>query len=320
MKNLSISFCCITLLTTSINNAAADMTVEGGLTVTSQFSNETSLQDGYFASLDLLFGLPVGPGKFTAYIEGNTTPRANGVGTVLGEANADLGSALDSNGNGRLQISEFHYALPVAGGTFTIGLLDASAFIDASDIANDETTQFLAGPFVNNPTIAFPDYSLGMAYQIEPHNNWPGFNFVVTSSHGLADNEHANYTQLFNIADDDKGIFAAAETVWPLANNTVRVGAWTNTGDNVLLNGSGRTEENYGIYVSNDHQFSFGKINLRAGLANKLVSPAESFIGLAYETEIAGFTTGAAISQANISSKAGAGKAKSNILQTGFIH
>lgn len=315
MKIIVISVLSGMLVVSSASAASEGISFEGGLTVTAQFSDDNALKNGYFASLDLVFGLPVGPGKFTAYIEGNTTPRENGVGTVLGEVNSDLGSALDASGNGRLQVSEFHYALPAGPGTLTVGLLDASAFIDGSEIANDETTQFLAGPFVNNPTIAFPDYSLGIAYQIEPQHNWPGINFVITSSHGLADNEHANYTQLFDIADDEKGVFAAAEAVWPADNNIFRAGVWTNTGDNVLLDGSGRTEENYGIYVSNDHTFSFGKINLRAGIANKLVSPAASFIALSYETEIAGYTVGTAISQANVSEKAGPGTGDTRIFE-----
>lgn len=95
---------------------------------------------------------------------------------MLGEVNGDAGSALNGNGDGRLQISELRYALPVRDfGTLSFGLLDPTAFLDTtshanptagpdfSGIANDETTQFLGNSFVNNPVVEFPDYTLGAA-------------------------------------------------------------------------------------------------------------------------------------------------------------
>ena len=56
---------------------------------------------------------------------------------------------------------------------------------------------------------------------------------------------------------------------------------------------------------------------VRAGFQVYRFGPAGriSAVQVLYETEIAGFTTGAAISQANISSKAGAGKANTRLAE-----
>jgi porin len=43
---------------------------------------------------------------------------------------------------------------------------------DCSNFANDENTQFLNGALINNPTIPFPDYGLGVAVHYDPDNFW----------------------------------------------------------------------------------------------------------------------------------------------------
>lgn len=43
---------------------------------------------------------------------------------------------------------------------------------DCSMFANDETTQFLNGALINNPTIPFPDNGLGVALHYGPDNFW----------------------------------------------------------------------------------------------------------------------------------------------------
>jgi len=43
---------------------------------------------------------------------------------------------------------------------------------DCSNYANDETAQFLNGALINNPTIPFPDYGLGIAAYYNPIGHW----------------------------------------------------------------------------------------------------------------------------------------------------
>ncbi len=51
---------------------------------------------------------------------------------------------------------------------FTIGKLDLSNYFDGNEVANDETTQFLSGGFVNDITIDFPDNSAGLRVTVSP--------------------------------------------------------------------------------------------------------------------------------------------------------
>ena len=105
-------------------------------------------------------------GRWTLHIEGNTTPRDDGVSTLIGESNADAGTALDDARRGRVQVSELYYTHAWQGArSLAIGMVDASAYLDISRIANDANAQFLGVSFVNNPVIEFPDYSLGMVYE-----------------------------------------------------------------------------------------------------------------------------------------------------------
>jgi hypothetical protein len=100
------------------------------------------------------------------YLEGNSTLDASRASSVLVETNADAGTALDPDRRGRVQLSELNYQLHrPAGRELTFGLLDASGYLDRTRITNDENVQFLGASFVNNPTIEFPDYTLGAVYQ-----------------------------------------------------------------------------------------------------------------------------------------------------------
>lgn len=55
-------------------------------------------------------------------------------------------------------------------GAFQCRGCDAS--FDGNKYANDETTQFLNGGLVNNPTIPFPDLTFGAAFFASPHAKW----------------------------------------------------------------------------------------------------------------------------------------------------
>ena len=282
--------------------------VESGMTATVQHATDNAIKDEALASFDLVSSIPYGAGEWFIYVEGNTSPKSNGVASILGEANADAGSALDRDGKGRFQVSEFYYSYPVNGNPLNIGLLDPAGVLDASDVANDETTQFLGASFVNNPTIAMPHYTLGASYQREAKDRQPGYSLLVTGSHGLADNPDASYSQLVDVSAEGQGVFLGGEAHWLLAQSIWRVGAWVNSAEFDYLDGSGNTGDNYGVYLSTDYTLGERyKVNLRAGLANSDVSKAANFIGLALETRFTGRTTGIGIARTGVSSKAAAG-------------
>lgn len=267
----------------AVSTSEQSVAVEGGFTAVLQASDDKNIDAEGLISFDLLTTLPTNAGKWIIYVEGNTSPRVDGVSNHLGEANADAGSALDRDGNGRLQVSELHYFYsPTPGTLLAAGLLDVTASLDTSEVANDETSQFLSGPLANNPTIGFPDYSLGLVYHREADKG-RDYTFALTSSHGLSDNPDTSYTQLLDIDADGKGIFAAAEGRWPVASATLRTGIWVNSADHARLDGKPGTGKNYGLYLVVDGQMAAGKWNLRAGLANDNVSQASHFLSAALE-------------------------------------
>ena len=60
----------------------------------------------------------------------------------------------------------------------TFGKLDATAYFDTNEVANDETTQFLSYIFRSSPVIEFPDYTLALRAAAMPAG-WLEFNYGI---------------------------------------------------------------------------------------------------------------------------------------------
>jgi hypothetical protein len=281
--------------------------VEGGFTVTAQSASDARIHDELLTSFDLVAEIPNGPGQWIAYVEGNLSPRLNGVSSVLGEVNGDAGTALDGDGKGRLQVSVLHYSREFGENSMTIGLLNPACVLDSSDVANDETSQFLSHSFVNNPTIAFPGYTLGTCVHFEQGKTGPGFNLLITGSHGLADNPNASYSELVDLGAEGKGVFLGGELYLETARSMWRLGVWKSTADAAYLDGSGNIGHNYGAYLTTDHRIGDSIINVRLGMANDEVSEAASFASVALETPLTGHIFGIGVAQTGVSDKLGNG-------------
>lgn len=268
----------------AVNKTVEKPSLEGGYTMTYQSVNSHQIHSELLASLDLLSTVPLGSGKLTIYAEGSTTAKTNAVSNILPTANGDAGSALDSNAEGRLQISELHYTWTLPSGYLYTGLIDPAGLLDSSEIANDETRQFIGTSFINNPSIHFPDYTLATAWHITRKPSLPGLLLFLGSSHGLADNSKASYAQLFDINAPGKGVFAAIELDFALLDRSIRPGIWLNTADHEQLDNSSNRTSNYGFYTSIDSQIGKNaQWNLRFGMANKDVSAVSAFIATALE-------------------------------------
>lgn len=279
--------------------------IEGGITITTQHADDSRIDDEAFASIDLVATVAAGAGEWVIYVEGNTSPQNDAVSTLIGEANADAGSALDRDDNGRLQISELHYSIPAFAGDLTVGLIDSTGFLDTNNVANDETTQFLGSTLVNNPTIEFPDYTLGAAYHRYNKEQAFAYTVFVGSSHGLGDNTNKSYSQLVEVDETGKGVFAAAELFFDWNNLGIRTGVWLNSADHANLDGSGDGKENNsGLYAGIDGKYGQAKWNIRLGIADDDVSTIESFASFAFEHPFIGHTVGAGITHSSLSDKA----------------
>lgn len=278
--------------------------IEAGLVVTAQGARDPGVRTEALLSTDLVARIPQGPGLWTLYLEGATSPRGSGVSSRLVEANADAGTALGSDGEGRIQLSELHYRFPFAGNTWCLGIIDPSGPLDASEVAGNETRQFLGASFAHNPTIEFPDYTLGGCLHREARGRVLGLKAVLASSHGLADNPKASYGQLLDVDENEKGVFAGGELYWQGAARTLRLGAWTHTADHARLDGSAGDARNYGVYALADARSGRTRWNLRLGWANEAVSRGADFAALAVELPRGPLTVGAGLARLGASPKA----------------
>lgn len=79
--------------------------------------------------------------------------------TVYSNVNRDAGDS-----EARVEVTEIWYEQLLFKDmvALTFGKLDPTAYFDQSEVANDETTQFLSRIFRNSPTIEFPDNTAGI--------------------------------------------------------------------------------------------------------------------------------------------------------------
>lgn len=237
-----------------------------------------------------------------SHIEVNSTPKTKGMASVIRQSNADAGTALSKNNQGRLQLSELYLSLPYEKNTtFHIGLLNSTVFFDTSLIGNNENTQFIASDFVNNPVIDFPDYALAgvVEYQFSAINTT---RFMASSTNGLADNPNRDYSSLFEVNSDNKGVFCILETQWQTDNTLFETGAWLHNGDHRALDDANNKHlKNYGAYLTAAQSFGKQTMEMRAGIANERVSAAKDFVSLAYQIALRGWTLGTAYGYTEIS-------------------
>ncbi|MDO8288344.1 MAG: carbohydrate porin [Parvibaculum sp.] len=287
---------------------------EASLIGTYQAASDGRVKDEAGLRPEVIFTLPVPAvgGNLVIHVEGSTTPRTDGVTTYLPDANGNIGPATNSRGHGRLQFSEVYYEFEVASVGISAGLIDTSAFIDASAFAGDEHSQFMNATLVHNATIEFPDYTLGVAMTTEGEDLIPGVTLVAGSSSGLGDNPTHNYNDLFDVRSSGKGVFAAAELGWGLEalgdDGAVRVGAWTNTADHAYLDGTPGEPENKGVYGVLEGTALGTGWSLRGGVADESVSAADWFVGAALQRQLSEkFLAGIGATQTGANDKLGAG-------------
>lgn len=280
--------------------------VSGIVIGTYQHANESEIDgqdvdDEGNAQLYLFGQMDMGPGTWNLEVRGGTTPHDNGVTSFYGEVNDSVGETLDSDGSGRIAATQFYYALPVANGELSVGLLDATGLLDANDIADDEYTQFMGTSFVNNPSIDYPSFALGANYLGEVSSNL-GYQVFVSSSGGLEDEDDPSYSNVVDVGEDGKGVFTGGELLWQALGLNGDVGVWYNSADHSRLdNPASDDHDNYGAYASAGAPVGPGQWVAWAGIANEHVSAAANFLGLAYAQDIGDATLGAGIARIGVS-------------------
>ena len=257
--------------------------VSSTLNVVGQVASAEDTQSELVASLDLFADAHLGPLVIHMYVEANTTPRSQGVSTRIPFANMDAGSALGAAGRGRVQLSELRLAWPISDRTvWHAGLMDLTGFLDVSRISNDENLFFLAQPFVNNPTILFPDYVLGTALVVGvPKLRRGRVAVTVSSSHGLGDNASASYGDLVKLTEEGKGLFTAGRFRWSGDRWYGDLGGWTSSGTRAATGFEARPLPTRGFYALLGFTSTVHSLNARFGQATG-PSGGESLAGLTY--------------------------------------
>jgi len=204
-------------------------------------SPEGDVWDGSY-SVDLSLGLPVGDsGKFFVSFEAGEGEGVVDELSLLSGVNCDA-----VGGDGAARVAEAWYEHYLADGklTFTVGKLDPTVYFDTNAYANDETTQFLADMFVNNPAFACPGYTPGVRFAIKPSEL-----FEINLGYFDADEDWEN------IFDEEFGVAEIA--FYPVIagrQGGYRLYYWYR--DEELAKWDGGTEEAEGFGVSFDQEIT----------------------------------------------------------------
>jgi len=237
-----------------LNDQLADEGIEAGFGITSVYQanvkggTSTHARRGRHSgsydlemSVDLQKLLGFETGNIYLLVEGGW-PDAEGIdASSIGSA---FGVNADAIGNDAMLVKELYYQGPVFSDNLTlmIGKIDFTCVFDASAYADCECTQFLNAAFVDDPTIPFPQYSLGVVLNWDITDSWYLTGGVADAQ---ADGRETGFRTTFH---DEDYFFYALETGITVGNGTYRVGLWNDP----QPKGSDNKRDDVGIYTSCD--------------------------------------------------------------------
>jgi len=256
-----------------LNDNLSDIGIELGLSVTQIYQQNvhggmsTHRRAGRYsgsydleltANLQRLLGIEGG----TLYVH------AEGLWSKSGGIDGpSVGSAFGVNGDAgnrrSMDITEFWYEQSMFDNTFLlrVGKMDITGgfechgcpvAFDCSLFANDENAQFLNSALVNNPTIPFPDYALGIAVFYNPVKWW------YASAAAVDAQNDARETGFRTTFSDEDYLFYIFETgIVPQIKSSkgplqgvYRVGIWNDPQPKVHSDSSKNYRDDVGFYVS----------------------------------------------------------------------
>ncbi len=239
--------------------------VKGGLRTgdrSGRYTGSYNLELGLDA--EKLFGWK--QGRFFVLAEG-AWPRAEGidpesVGSIMGVND-------DAAGCRPIDVTELWYQQGLLEGKLQIriGKMDlANGFecnrcpgaFDGSRYANDETSQFLSSALVNNPSIPFPDYSLGVMMHWEPANGWYLASAVADAQ---ADGRETGFRTAFHHEDYFFSIFETGVTPRFVCadcslQGVYRAGCWYDPQAKERFRDAGTKRDDMGFYFSFDQDMT----------------------------------------------------------------
>jgi len=295
--------------------------VKGGTSTHNQKGRYTGSYDlELSADLQKLLGFETG--TLFLHLEGGW-PNEEGINRLsVGSA---FGVNADAIGNDNILVKQLYYEGPVFSDALTmmIGKIDFTGIFDCSAYADDECSQFLNAAFVDNPTIPFPAYSLGVVLNWDITDSWYLLGGVADAQ---ADSRETGFRTTFHDEDYffyalETGITAELNSANGAMPGAYRVGFWVDGRDKARFSNSKNYRDDIGVYVSWDQMLYkenpdtedmqglgiFG----RFGYANSDLNPIGNFwsIGLQYRGLLEGRdddVLGAGFAQGIFSDYAGA--------------
>ncbi len=249
-----------------LNNQLADKGIEVGFGITNVYQTNvkggtsTHNQRGRYTgsydielSADLRKLLGFETGTIFLHLEGGW-PDEEGIDTL--SVGSSFGVNADAGGNDNILIKQLYYEGPLFSDnlTFMIGKIDFTGVFDCSAYADDECSQFLNAAFVDNPTIPFPAYSLGVALNWDITDSWYLLGGVADAQ---ADSRETGFRTAFHKEDYffcilETGITPRLDSANGPLQGTYRVGLWNDPQPKANSDGSKNYRDDIGVYVSCD--------------------------------------------------------------------
>ncbi len=125
---------------------------------------------------------------------------------------------------------------------------------DGSNYANDETSQFLNGALINNPSIPFPTYGIGAVLLYEPEDSWYA---SVGAADAQADTRETGFSTAFHGEDYffyilETGVTPRFGSPRGLLQGAYRVGLWNDPQPKANSDESRSSRDDIGVYLSCD--------------------------------------------------------------------
>ncbi len=244
------------------------ISIAAGITMTGQGTGgndeNTAAEDVIDGSISIDLEISAKMGEhgeaFIAFETGNGTGLAEEFDfNADGESDLYWGFNADAGPDSTVDVTEAWYEHTFADGVaiLTVGELNLTNYFDGNEIANDETTQFLADGFVNDSTIEFV--------------GGPGMRLSVSTSEILDISIGAQSDGWEDL--DEKSFFIAEADVKPKfgeRQGNYRFYVWTNRGAHTDAGDASKTGENgLGFGISADQQvLEFLTLFARLGTRN----------------------------------------------------
>ncbi|MHC4595721.1 MAG: carbohydrate porin [Planctomycetota bacterium] len=204
-------------------------------------------------SADLQQMLGLESGALFLHLEGGW-PDTEGIDEVsVGSA---FGVNVDAIGNRSVDVKQLFYEGPIFGSNLTlmIGKIDFTGVFDSSAYADDECTQFLNAAFVDDPTIPFPQYSLGAALTYDLTDSWYLMGGIADAQ---ADGRETGFRTTFHDEDYffyifETGVTSQLSSARGPLQGAYRAGLWYDPRDKEKFSDSKIRRDDTGFYLSCD--------------------------------------------------------------------